>query len=319
VLRSGRRTQKKGDFVIIGIPGDIFCKLETTIIFPILHKEELLGLLGVKEHGGILFDKEDMTVITVFARSIGMVYHEHRLLQEKIEHEKFDSFNRIASFVIHDVKNQVSTLRLLTRNAEKNINNPAFQQSIMKSITQCSDNLQKLIDKFSSPLKQDEIVTTVQDINPITNEVINAIGLHSIPSITLKTNLAATTYVAVDTTTISFILKNFIVNALEAMDNRGEMDICTFNLANIPDAVSELCAISEFIQSRYSVAIAVKDTGRGMSEAFIQNQLFRPFSTSKDKGVGIGLYQCKVLIEKMGGRIGVGSQKGEGSVFCIFL
>jgi signal transduction histidine kinase len=56
-----------------------------------------------------------------------------------------------------------------------------------------------------------------------------------------------------------------------------------------------------------------------MSEEFIDQRLFKPFSTTKDKGIGIGLYQCKILVEKMGGTLLCVSRPGQGTMFCILL
>jgi hypothetical protein len=56
-----------------------------------------------------------------------------------------------------------------------------------------------------------------------------------------------------------------------------------------------------------------------MSEEFIQNQLFKPFQTTKKKGLGIGLYQCKEIIAAHGGAIKVRSKQHEGTSFTIQL
>ena len=53
--------------------------------------------------------------------------------------------------------------------------------------------------------------------------------------------------------------------------------------------------------------------------AFVENRLFRPFRTTKEKGLGIGLYQCKQIIEAHGGRIEVESREGAGTVFTVVL
>jgi len=56
-----------------------------------------------------------------------------------------------------------------------------------------------------------------------------------------------------------------------------------------------------------------------MEPEFVQRRLFQPFATTKEKGVGIGLYQCKTMVEKMGGRILCHSVLGKGTEFCILL
>jgi signal transduction histidine kinase len=65
--------------------------------------------------------------------------------------------------------------------------------------------------------------------------------------------------------------------------------------------------------------ISVRDNGCGMSREFIEKSLFRPFQTTKKKGMGIGLYHCKTIVEAHGGRIEVESEEGRGTTFRVLL
>ena len=66
------------------------------------------------------------------------------------------------------------------------------------------------------------------------------------------------------------------------------------------------------------VTAAVSDTGCGVPE-YMRNEMFLPFKTTKSTGLGIGLYQCKRIIEAHGGQIEVASELGEGSTFSVML
>ena len=63
--------------------------------------------------------------------------------------------------------------------------------------------------------------------------------------------------------------------------------------------------------------LEVSDNGDGMSRDFLENKLFKPFNTTKEKGMGIGLYQCKLIVEKHGGAIWAESEVGKGTTFII--
>ena len=67
------------------------------------------------------------------------------------------------------------------------------------------------------------------------------------------------------------------------------------------------------------VFLSVADTGAGMTEEFIRTRLFHPFATTKAKGIGLGLYTCREVVEAHGGRIEVESKKGEGTRFRVVL
>jgi signal transduction histidine kinase len=65
--------------------------------------------------------------------------------------------------------------------------------------------------------------------------------------------------------------------------------------------------------------VIIEDSGPGISQDFIDTRLFKPFVSTKDKGMGIGLYQCKVSIERMGGKIYCYSKPGVGTAFCMMV
>jgi hypothetical protein len=56
-----------------------------------------------------------------------------------------------------------------------------------------------------------------------------------------------------------------------------------------------------------------------MAEEFLRERLFKPFETTKPKGFGIGLYQCRQIVEAHGGRIEVRSAPEQGSEFTVYL
>jgi signal transduction histidine kinase len=68
-----------------------------------------------------------------------------------------------------------------------------------------------------------------------------------------------------------------------------------------------------------SVRVEVGDTGSGMTEEFVRNQLFRPFSSTKSSGMGIGSFESAQYVRELGGSIDVSSRPGEGSVFTVLL
>ena len=63
----------------------------------------------------------------------------------------------------------------------------------------------------------------------------------------------------------------------------------------------------------------VKDEGCGIPEDFLRNGLFTPFKSTKKMGLGIGLYQCKKIVEAHGGKIEVISELDKGSQFTVWL
>jgi len=65
--------------------------------------------------------------------------------------------------------------------------------------------------------------------------------------------------------------------------------------------------------------LSVNDSGCGMSKEFIQQSLFQPFKSTKKEGLGIGLYQSKMIVEAHKGHIEVESEEGKGTTFRVLL
>ncbi|MBD3344242.1 MAG: hypothetical protein GF401_04180 [Chitinivibrionales bacterium] len=294
-------------------------RLQLTALFPVIHNKALLGVLGIRTALKEALDKEDKMLIRVFAGSIGNVIYKYKLQREHVENKQFESFSRISSFIIHDVKNQVATLSLVAKNADKNMDNPEFRKSLLRSIKNCSANLQVLINKLGSAPKQDDLEVTEQDISPVIMEALESSGVDAVADVDISTDISTPLLCRIDKKSLFYIMKNLIINALEAMEFKGTLSLYATKSYSIPPSIKQDLALGDHLIARHHGAIIVKDTGCGMSQEFMQNKLFHPFSSTKDKGVGIGLYQCRTLVEKMHGRLLCSSRMGEGSVFCILM
>ncbi len=117
----------------------------------------------------------------------------------------------------------------------------------------------------------------------------------------LKTDLGRNLpSVLVDGEQMEKVLGNLLLNAFEALEDGGLIKIKT-------EANEE------------KVILSVSDNGHGMSPEFVERSLFKPFRSTKKKGLGIGLYQCKTIIEAYGGKIEVESEEGKGTTFRMLL
>ena len=65
--------------------------------------------------------------------------------------------------------------------------------------------------------------------------------------------------------------------------------------------------------------LSVADNGCGMSPAFVKSSLFRPFQTTKKKGLGIGMFQSKMIVQAHRGKIQVDSEPGAGTTIRVML
>jgi signal transduction histidine kinase len=106
--------------------------------------------------------------------------------------------------------------------------------------------------------------------------------------------------VKVDGEEIRKVVDNLLLNASEALAGAGRVKVSTKAEGD-------------------QVVLSVSDNGSGMSKEFIESSLFQPFKSTKKKGLGIGLYQCKTIVEAHGGWIDVESEPGKGSTFSFTI
>ncbi|HEY0319618.1 MAG TPA: ATP-binding protein [Pyrinomonadaceae bacterium] len=230
-------------------------------------------------------------------------------LREQIAREaetrQFESFLRLSAMLTHDLKNAIASLSLLVRNMEHQFHREEFRADAMRSLTEATDKLRNLVSKLSEPVRSmsgEFGLPRPTDLIPVIRRVLDtAAGPYSTQH-KIETHLPETLIASVDAERMEKVVENLVLNALEAMG--AEPGTLTVEGGEL---------------SGDKVFFGVRDTGPGMSEEFQRRQLFRPFATTKRKGVGLGLYTCREVVRAHGGEIEVESQKGVGTYFRVVL
>jgi len=221
------------------------------------------------------------------------------------ESRQFDSFVRISAMLTHDLKNAIEGLSLTVNNMERHFDNEQFRIDALKGLTNATDKLKALVARLSRPvntLSGEHKRPTETDLVPILKRVMAMTAEPARGRHTIQTKLPAKLYALADAARVEEVAENLILNALEAMgDNSG-----TLTVEARPDETGE-------------PSFSVSDTGPGMSPAFIETRLFRPFATTKKNGIGLGLYTCREVIRASGGSIDVQSVEGAGTTFRVVL
>lgn len=221
------------------------------------------------------------------------------------ESRQFESFMRITAMLTHDLKNAIEGLSLTVSNMERHFDNPQFRADALKGLTGATDKLKALVTRLSRPmtsLSGEHKRPTNIDLVPIIQRVLAITAEPSRGKHSIVTRLPPSLHALADPARVEEVLENLVLNALEAMgDKGGTLTIEAGQTTND--------------QPMFSVS----DTGRGMSRHFIETRLFRPFSTTKKTGIGLGLYTCREVIKASGGSIEVESVEGAGTTFRVVL
>ena len=246
------------------------------------------------------FVKSDLELFSTFSNEVALALENALLADKLIESRELDSFNRITSVVIHDLKGSISGLSILLSNTEQNYDNPEFRADLTAIIADTVKKIEDLVARLTSRPHLLELKS--EFIKLIIERVIDKLDLRELEGIQLSEEYEELPDLMVDKKNMERVFENLIVNALEAMPEGGKLRIASWKEGGTPTAVIE-----------------ITDTGHGMTEEFINNGLFKPFRTTKAKGLGLGLFSSREIIFLHGGKTEVKSEVGEGTTFMVKL
>lgn len=296
-LDSVRRMIDQMDEEGAAIPEWLIGTPSAWVVVPLLHFGRLSGLavLGRPVVARTL-DWEDFDLLKVVGRQVATYLAEANGQQALATAQRFDEFNRRFAFIMHDVKNLVSQLTLVTRNAEKHAGNPDFQADMIATLKSSVARMNDLLARLSQHNKAQAEEPKAMAVGPLVERVASSKRLQ-LP-IVVGGNLGL--YAISDPARLEQALSHLVQNAIDA------------SAANEP--------VSILVRSMDAhVIVEVIDKGSGMSPQFVHNELFKPFASTKDGGFGVGAFEARALITAMGGRIEVSSREGEGTTFRVFL
>ncbi|RJQ55298.1 MAG: PEP-CTERM system histidine kinase PrsK [Nitrospiraceae bacterium] len=272
---------------------------ETSLIVPLFHIEDLIGFVILKEGlSGDEYNYEDYDLLKTLAKQATSAIMNSKLSVELTEAKEMEAVGRLSSFIIHDLKNAVSMLSLIAHNAEEHIDNPDFQRDAMRAVSNTSEKIKGIIERLKNLPAKTSLELEYSDLGACVRSAVSQLNMNGDPKLSFTE--AGPVYTKIDREEIIKVIINLIMNAIDAAGTRG--------------------AIKINIGAGNSMAfIKVTDNGCGMSPDFIEKRLFKPFQTTKKKGLGIGLYQCKTIIDAHSGKLTVDSVEGRGTSFAVFL
>jgi putative PEP-CTERM system histidine kinase len=272
-----------------------------TVLVPLVVKDELVGLLALEPPLGADLSVEDEDLLATAAAQAATVILNARLSEELARSREMDAFHKLSSFIVHDLKNAVAMLSMVTENAKIHGNNPDFQRDAFRTVEDSARQMRQLIGKLSGGPKQGEASQGATGVNRVIQEVVGNSRVAAEGRVRIKEELDTETAAArITEVDLRAIVSNLVLNALEATPSNGEVRVSTTRRGDL-------------------VHLEVSDTGCGMSEAFVRESLFVPFRTTKSQGLGVGLFQVKTIIDSVGGKITVDSRDGVGTTFAVDL
>jgi len=221
-----------------------------------------------------------------------------------MESEKLAIVGQLAANVAHELNNPlvgiVTYSHLLLEETPASDNATEFLNKIVIQANRCKDIVRGLLD-FARQRKPDK---TLFNINNLLKQCISLLENQAIfHNIKILIDLDELPMVIIDPSQVERVFMNIILNAAEAMNGKGELNIS-----------------SKFDSAEGMVEIQVTDTGPGISEENLEH-IFDPFFTTKDvgHGVGLGLAISYGIVREHNGTTTVKSKMGEGTTFTVRL
>ena len=269
------------------------------ICVPMITGGELLGVLMLGDRvGGVPYSTQDVDLLKSLGDQAAASLMNIRLSQRLAQARQLEAFQAMSAFFVHDLKNTASTLSLMLQNLPVHYQDRQFREDALRGIAKTVAHINELIARLSF-LRQELSIPPVEcDLNELATEALNCLGEQ--PPMELVRELRPLPKMRLDPTQIQNVVTNLLLNARDAIGPGGRVRIETSR------------------RNGWAV-LAVADNGSGMSPEFVRNSLFRPFQTTKKRGFGIGMFQCRMIVEAHHGKIEVESEPGKGTAFRILL
>jgi len=267
------------------------------LVVPLTSGSELIGfVLLATPRAPIDVDWEVRDLLKTASQQASSYLGQVRATEALLEARKFDVFNRMSAFVVHDLKNLVAQLVLLLKNAERHRNNPEFQRDMMATVAHAIERMNKLMLQLrtgTTPVERPRAV----DLGLVVQRACNA---KANPEARIELELASGVIALGDEERLEHVVGHLVQNAIDATPSGGRISIKLDR------------------DDRFAV-VEVADTGVGMTPEFIRERLFKPFETTKKLGMGIGVYESSQYVAQLGGQLLVDSTPQVGTRVRVLL
>lgn len=266
---------------------------------PLMAGDRCMGLLILADRvNGMPWSVEEQDLLKCIGDQVAAGLLQLRLTEELVQGREMQAFQTMSTFFVHDLKNAASSLGLMLQNLPEHFEDPEFRADALRAIGGTVSRINQIIERLGTLRQSLELRPAETDLTRLVEECLAEVG--GFGKVDLVRQLQALPAVAADPGQLTTVVTNLLLNAREAVGPDGRIIVAT----SVADG---------------RAAITVSDNGCGMSPEFIQSSLFRPFQTTKKKGLGIGMFQSKLIVEAHGGVLQVQSTPGSGTAFRVLL
>jgi len=266
---------------------------------PLRAANRLVGILTLRGRSSMepLTDQDHELLKTIADQAASSLLNL-RMADQLNKAKALEALQMMSAFFMHDLKNLGSKLSLVTQNLPLHFDNPEFRKDAIRSVTQSVAKINNMCSRLSLLSERLEINPKQVSLDQLVAETLKSLdGMFKVP---VHCSLGGVNTLDIDDEQIQKVVVNLLLNANDAVAAGGHITVTTSHGGGWAEC-------------------SVRDTGCGMSKEYIETRLFKPFQTTKQKGMGVGLFHCKTIVEAHGGRIEVESEEGKGTIFRVIL
>lgn len=267
------------------------------LVVPLNVGEDMIGfvvLASARARMDVNWEVNDL--LKTAGRQAASFLAQMQATEALLEVRKFDAFNKMSAFVVHDLKNVVTQLSLMMKNAKRLQDNPEFRQDMLMTVDNALDRMRQLMLQLRDGATPPGTAFGV-DLEVIAQRMA---AVAAERGRTLELDLVTAVVTRGHEERLERIVGHMVQNAFDATGPDGRVWLKLDRLSG-------------------QALIEVGDTGHGMTKEFIRERLFKPFQTTKQAGMGIGAYESFQYVQELGGKITVDSQVNEGTIMTLLL
>jgi putative PEP-CTERM system histidine kinase len=267
------------------------------LVVPLIVGDNMIGfvlLASARTNFDVNWEVNDL--LKTASRQAASFLSQMQATEALLEVRKFDAFNKMSAFVVHDLKNIVTQLSLMMKNAKRLHDNPEFQQDMLMTVENSLDRMRQLMLQLREGSTPTGVAVGVDLFSIVQRISTVAAGRGR----QLEVEMTHRVVTRGHEERLERIIGHVVQNAFDATESSGQVWL-------------------KFGRVSGQACIEVRDTGQGMSEEFVRERLFKPFQTTKKAGMGIGAYESFQYVQEVGGKILVDSELSKGTRVCIFL
>ena len=284
---------------------------------PLRAGDECLGALVLADRvSGVDYTLEELELLGCIGAQVASVLVNLRLVDEVGRARELEAFRTMSAFFVHDLKNTASSLNLMLSNLPLHFDDPDFRQDALRSVGNTALRIEEMIARLSSLRQQPDVTLEQADMNAVVNGALHRIG--PLDGVELTRELQPLPGVRLDREQFASVVSNLVLNARDAAAGRPGASIAVRTEVLGGGAAGEAPGRGEGVVPS-TVVLIVRDNGVGMAPEFVRDSLFKPFQSTKKRGLGIGMFQARMIVAKHGGSIQVESEPGVGTTMRVSL